>query len=238
MLSMVSMSFAIFVITAALIIIKMLRPWIYDFLIVRLTEGMYREVLQRLESGSTLLDVGIGTGTALMRNKQLILNKNIKVIGVDYDKDYVDKCNENIKEFGMEKQVRVIHESIYDFNESFEHRFDAVYFSSSLMIMPDPVTALTHCITMLKNQRNGIIYSTQTFEENRNAVLEFVKPLLKWITTIDFGTVTYLKDFMATIDKAGLVVIENKVLGKNAHFSFRSFRLMAMQLQPHKTREK
>ncbi len=226
---MVSPGVIVLIFTAAIVAIKICRPWIYDMLIVRLTEGMYREVLQRLDPGSTLLDVGVGTGTALMRNKQLILEKDIAIIGVDCDKDYVEKCRDNIREFGMEKQVRVFHESIYDFNRALDLRFDAVYFSSSLMILPDPVEALTHCNSMLKDSRNGLIYSTQTFEENRNVILEVVKPLLKWITTIDFGSVTYLDAFMKTVKAAGMVAVENKVLGTNSHFSTRSYRLIAMK---------
>ena len=49
----------------------------------------------RLDDNAILLDVGIGTGTALLRNKELIL-KNLQIIGVDYDRDYVLKCDKDI----------------------------------------------------------------------------------------------------------------------------------------------
>lgn len=60
------------------------------------------------------------------------------------------------------------------------------------MIMPDPVAALVHVAGLLKP--GGQIYVTQTFEKEYNAVLSTVKPLLKYLLTIDFGKVTYEKD--------------------------------------------
>ena len=68
------------------------RVWIYDVAIIKMTRVWYREVLKRLPDNARVLDVGIGTGTALICNKDLIKQKNITVVGIDYDKDYVDKC--------------------------------------------------------------------------------------------------------------------------------------------------
>ena len=217
----------IFVITA-----RFLRPWIYDVLIVKLTVRFYKEVLMRLDDNAILLDVGIGTGTALLKNKELILKKGIKVIGVDYDEDYVNKCDENIKDYNLQNNVTVFHKSIYDYNTSLNTKFDAIYFSSSLMIMPDPVKALTHCISMFKYKNQGKVYVTQTFEEKKNILLEFVKPLLKFIITIDFGNITYFNDFMDTMNRAGLKVIENKKLGGQG--SARTYRLISLKVGLHK----
>ena len=56
---------------------------IYDFLIVRMTANWYKAVLERLEADSRLLDVGIGTATALARNKELVLKRRVTVIGIE-----------------------------------------------------------------------------------------------------------------------------------------------------------
>ena len=53
----------------------------------------------------------------------------------------------------------------------------------------DPVAALKRVAGMLRN--NGRIYCTQTLETTRNRVLELLKPWFKFVTTIDFGNVTY-----------------------------------------------
>ena len=102
---MVSAGIIVFAFTALAVLIKICRPWIYDVLIVRLTEGMYREVLQRLDPGSTLLDVGIGTGTALLANKTMMCDKNIYVVGVDYEQCYINKGKKNVRNENLNDKI-------------------------------------------------------------------------------------------------------------------------------------
>eukprot|EP00484_Ammonia_sp_Unknown_P021769 CAMPEP_0197028036 /NCGR_PEP_ID=MMETSP1384-20130603/7841_1 /TAXON_ID=29189 /ORGANISM="Ammonia sp." /LENGTH=230 /DNA_ID=CAMNT_0042456973 /DNA_START=35 /DNA_END=727 /DNA_ORIENTATION=+ len=214
---------------ALFLINRYLRPHIYNVIAITLTAGFYQQVLDRLDNNATLLDVGIGTGKALVRNKQLIVKKNLKIVGVDYDADYIKQCKEEIKKHHLEKHVSAVCVSIYDYNKSLSTKFDAVYFSSSLMIMPDQVAALTHCTAMLKSRTAGKIYATQTFENKKNGLLETIKPMLKWITTIDFGTITYHKDFMRTVQKAQLRVSEDTELGGQG--SARTYRLITLQCE-------
>lgn len=56
---------------AALFLIHFNRALIYDLVIVKMTAQWYQRVLSRLPQNSLLLDVGIGTGTALLRNEVL-----------------------------------------------------------------------------------------------------------------------------------------------------------------------
>jgi hypothetical protein len=53
----------------------------------------------------------------------------------------------------------------------------------------------------------GQILCTQTFQKEPNRALEISKPLLKFLTTIDFGNVTYEPDFYAAVKRAGLQVL-------------------------------
>lgn len=57
-----------------------------------MTSVWYYAVLQSLPDGARVLDIGIGTATALIKNKDLIKSKNISVVGVDYDSDYIRKA--------------------------------------------------------------------------------------------------------------------------------------------------
>lgn len=204
--------------------LRLARAKVYDALIVRLTTGWYAEVLYRLPKRSKLLDVGIGTGTALANNRDLLVSKGISVEGVDYDADYVDKCRALIAERELKDRVSVRHASIYDFKGG---PYDGAYFSSSLMIMPDPVAALRHAASMLN--AGGYIYVTQTIQTQRSKVVEVGKPLLKYLTTIDFGTVTYESDLLATFKKAGLTVTENVAISGSTMDSTRSFRLFTLK---------
>ena len=46
---------------------SMAKSFVYDTVILHMTERWYRTVLERLDDGSILLDVGIGTGGASAR---------------------------------------------------------------------------------------------------------------------------------------------------------------------------
>jgi len=67
----------------------MIRSFIYDSLILRLTSRWYAEVLRRVPEGATLLDVGIGTAGALLANGDLVKRKCMRVVGIDIDADYI-----------------------------------------------------------------------------------------------------------------------------------------------------
>ena len=58
----------ILAVVALLVLINRLSPLIYDIVIVKMTALWYRSVLDRLPRGARVLDVGIGTGSALAAN--------------------------------------------------------------------------------------------------------------------------------------------------------------------------
>jgi hypothetical protein len=80
--------------------------------------------------------------------------------------------------------------------------------SGSFMLLPDPAGALRH---VAKLRAWGQVF-TQTFEHGRSRSLEVVKPLLRWVTTIDFGRVTYEDDFNTALSDAGMYVVERQLL--------------------------
>lgn len=178
-----------------------MRARIYDAAIVHLTAGWYRTVLSRLPVGCRLLDVGIGTGSALLANAALLAARDLHVTGVDIDADYVARCRAAVAAHDLGGRVMVRHESVTD------HRggpYDAVYFSASFMLLPDPPAALRHVGTLLAP--GGQVWFTQTFEHRRSRVVEVVKPLLRRVTTIDFGRVTYEDDFRHAVAAGGMTL--------------------------------
>ncbi|TMW56900.1 hypothetical protein Poli38472_002825 [Pythium oligandrum] len=205
-------------------VLRLFRARVYDTLIVNLTTEWYEHVLTRLPTKANLLDVGIGTGLALANNKALITSKELTVDGVDYDLDYVKRCLGLMKKEGLDDAVRVHHASIYDYRGG---PYDAVYFSGSLMIMPAPAQALKDAVSMLKP--HGRVYITQTIQTKRSILAEYGKPLLKFLTTIDFGQVTYEEDLLLAFKKAGLSVVENIAISGSTLTSTRSFRLIVLK---------
>ena len=180
-----------------------LRGAVYDTLIVRMTADWYRAVLQRLAAGCRLLDVGIGTGAALIANAELLGERDVRVMGVDVDAAYVERCRAAIARHGLGDRITVRHESI-DRHQG--GPYDAVYFSGSFMLLPDPAGTLRRVRSLLVP--GGSVYFTQTFEHRRSRAVELAKPLLRPLTGIDFGRVTYEPDFRATLAAADFRLVE------------------------------
>lgn len=194
-----------------------MRGLIYDAVIRPLTTQWYREVLVRLAPRQLLLDVGIGTGGALVNNAALVRQKDLRVTGVDIDPDYVERCRKLIGRTHLDDQVAVRLESIYDHEANIP--YDAVYFSASFMLLPDPARALAHVRTLLAP--SGRVFFTQTFQEKPSRLLEKAKPMLHRVTTIHFGQVTYEADFLRIVEESGLRLEELATIGRQGHRTFR-----------------
>lgn len=188
----------------------MLRSLLYDTLILRLTTRWYAEVLSRVPEGATLLDVGIGTAGALLANAEAVKRKDLRIIGIDIDADYIERARRRLNASSLVELAAVRLESVYD------HRggpYDAVYFSASFMLLPEPERALRHCCALLKP--GGRMYFTQTIQQRPSRFMERFKPLLKRLTSIDFGQVTYAEAFKAQLDAADLALEEFTLLSRH-----------------------
>ena len=195
-----------------------MRAWIYDLALMGLTPRWYREVLERVPIGSQILDVGIGTGGAIARNADLVRAKDLRIVGLDVDADYLKQCHKVLCKVGLTGHVVTRLESIY------EHQggpYDAVYFSASFPLLPDPVKALQHACTLLAPGKP--IFFTQTFHHRKSKFLEKLKPMLHRFTTMHFGRVTYEEDFRRVLNEAGLELEELATMGRHTQHS--SFRL-------------
>lgn len=183
------------------------RASIYDAAVVRMTAAWYRSVLERLPPGCRLLDIGIGTGAALLANAGILRDQDLHVTGIDIDAAYVERCRRAVARGALDDRIRVRIESVDD------HRggpYDAAYFSGSFMLLPDPSRALRHVAALLAP--GGRVYFTHTFEHERSRAAELVKPLLRLITTIDFGRVTYEPEFRRALAAAGVELDELRIL--------------------------
>ena len=206
---------------------------IYDFLIIKMTRVWYKAVLDRLPGGARILDVGIGTATALVKpeNKEILERKNIVVVGIDYEKDYIDRAGERVAQAGLADRVKLNCTSIYNpkLRSLFQgaSRFDAIYFSGSLTLLPDPAAALKATCAMLTD--NGLIYVTQTFQNKKSPIAERVKPLLQRFTSIDFGKVTYFTEIHEIATKAGLKILEDGPIPGSIDNSTQTARMVVMR---------
>jgi hypothetical protein len=82
------------------------------------------------------------------------------------------------------------------------------------MIIPkiEREAVLQKAITSLSKNGQRTVYFTQTHQRHHSTLVASIKPLLKWVTTIDFGKITYEDDFVKTLSEAGLTITERKEL--------------------------
>jgi ubiquinone/menaquinone biosynthesis C-methylase UbiE len=145
--------------------------------IIRMTTKWYAAVLAdmktRIGTGSRttphrMLDIGIGTASALAANSEAVVANGVDVVGIDYDAAYIKKADAVIEKAGLRQCVRVHCCSIFEDGlasrliQENESKFDAAYFSGSFTLLPDPAKALQVCRELVRP--NGHIYITQTFQ--------------------------------------------------------------------------
>lgn len=91
-------------------------------------------------------------------------------------------------------------------------KVDIVYFSGSFSLLPDPKGALLMTIPFVsKNNDNdkktssGLVYITQTYQKRVPPLLGSVKPMLKYLTTIDFGQLVKVDEIKNMLNDKELI---------------------------------
>ena len=140
----------------------------------------------------------------------------------------MEVCSEDgLLKSPAEKKPRIalVCKSIHDYSpaSATARAFDVVYFSGSFMIIPNQVLALKRCMGFLKEANSAAtntpnILFTQTFEKRGmvGSLMRRLKPLFKYILTIDFGEVTFEEDFLKVCEEAGVKVLEIETIRATA----------------------
>jgi hypothetical protein len=125
-------------------------------------------------------------------------------------------------------------------------QFHAVYFSGSFSLLPDMVGAIQAVTPLLLQQTTtpnnavgGKIYITQTYQRQLPfpMLLSYIKPLLRYLTTIDFGqlvTEQQAEDlFYRQIQErtCGMKVLEHEVMDRSVNTSMQAAYLTVLQVQ-------
>uniref|UniRef100_A0A7S2TH62 Methyltransferase domain-containing protein n=1 Tax=Lotharella oceanica TaxID=641309 RepID=A0A7S2TH62_9EUKA len=220
------------VIAGAMFLMRRNAAAVYDLFIVRMTTVWYRVVLERLRKDQRLLDIGIGTAAALCKNAKTLKDKGLRVSGIDYEKDYITAAERLVVQHNLQAQAEVYCRSVYDpglaslLCPEGTEKFDAAYFSGSITLMPDPPKALEVAADLCKP--GAKIYITQTFQLKHSPIAARVKPLLKYITTIDFGQLTYMQELDEIVKKAGMKIEENIPIAGSVQTQYQSARLVVV----------
>ena len=63
---------------------------------------------------SRVLDIGIGTASALVRNQELVLGRRVTVVGIDPEREYATKAARVVAAAGLADAIKVHCVSIYE----------------------------------------------------------------------------------------------------------------------------
>ena len=189
-----------------------MRNLLYNLIINDFTDSCYEICLNYFPDYSTILDVGIGNGKMLKRYHRLIRSKNLKITGVDINRVYLNNCSRLIHNYRLENYLKLYHEPIEAFEPAGHKCFDFILFSMSFMLFENQASILDKVKRCLKP--DGKIVFFQTMFKERSRLLEFIKPKLKYLTTVDFGKMTYENEFFALLERQNLSITRDRATSK------------------------
>lgn len=184
----------------------MLRNALYNVLISKLTNAGYSAFLDQVEPGARILDIGVGNGLMLRRHHELIAAKELTILGLDLDGDYLSQCQRLIEEFGLGDRMKVERRNFLE--KPVDGPFDVVFFSQSLPLIDRKQTALDTALELLAP--GGHLAFFHTIQRQSSRFLEFIKPRLKYLSTIEFGRVIYQADFEELLGRFELEAVSNR----------------------------
>jgi alpha-N-acetylglucosaminidase len=182
------------------------------------TPALYSEFLDRVEDGSRICDVGIGNGACLELNMELIKRKNLEIVGIDIDKEYIEACKERITKCNLNATAHV--QDLLTFLPPEEDKFDHVVFMESFPVIPEElmIKLVQHaCDNLLKPNGHLAMVHNLVRDEDVSPMAKFFKPYMKWVPFIlcDFGRLTSVSDFNNFISKVGYKVTTHEVLAQD-----------------------
>lgn len=190
--------------------IKRLRNRLYRFFIHNATFYCYENCLNYFAPESVILDVGIGNGTMIHDFHPVIREKGLEINGIDINRHYLSQCGDLIRKYRMENHIRIYHQAVEQFRPPAPRCYDFILFSMSFMLFQDQQAVLDRVLEWLKPDGCLVFFQTVFWDHSR--LLDFLKPKLVYLTTVDFGTVVYGDEFQDFLRENRLRVIEDRMI--------------------------
>lgn len=159
--------------------------------------GFY-ESIKSVPDGSSILDVGCGDGIYYTGEKiiSLIKAKNLTIHSVDIDDGAIPICQKRIKLAGLSDRVTSECKDLLLINKT----YDIILFMESFPVIPRELMArmIAHARTISKE-----LLLFHNLVEEKNALVEWMKPRIKYLTLVDFGQLTSVKEMEEECRKWG-----------------------------------
>jgi len=187
--------------------------FLYKLILGDVTELCYRNCLDYFSNGAAVLDVGIGNGLMLENHHELIKRKGLRITGLDVNERYIEHTRELIRRYGLQDHVEAHLCPVEEYRPEPGEAFDYVLFSMSFMLLSAQERILERVKQWLGPE--GEIVFFQTMFRDKSRLLDWIKPKLKYITSVDFGEAVYEDDFFRLLERNGLAVIRDRTLKRN-----------------------
>jgi len=189
-----------------------MKSLLYNLVINDLSRHCYENCLNYFPQRSAVLDVGIGNGAMLRNFHPLIRSKNLRITGIDINRYYLEHCRQLIEKYGLQDNITIYRMPVEEYEPAPSASFDFILFSMSFMLFKDQDSVLERTMSWLKP--GGKIIFFQTIHKDRFPLMEFIKPKLKYLTTVEFGKVTYEHEFRTTLQEHNLQVDRDNLIKK------------------------
>ena len=187
-----------------------MKNYIYKLFINRVTNYCYQNCLNYVSENTSILDVGIGNGVMMENFHDLIKSKRLNITGIDINEQYLNHCECVIQKHHLQDYVEIQCERVENFLPLKTPFYSFILFSMSFMLVQDQGRVLDRVKKWLKP--DGKILFFQTMFKEKMGLMEFIKPKLKYVTTIDFGEVIYENDFFNLLKSKELAVVEDRLI--------------------------
>ncbi len=176
------------------------------------TPNLFYYTIKKIKPNSRVLDFGCGNGICYSNQliKDLIVQNNLQVQGIDIDKVYIEKCLQRIKNEKLQSYVNIKLQDVMEYKVEQEEKYDYIILSESAPLLSEIFLKkiVKHMIKDLLKHDGKIIF-INNLTENSTPTMKKIKPLLKYISMIDFGRVLTKEEFISL----------SKDLDKNIEFN-------------------
>jgi cyclopropane fatty-acyl-phospholipid synthase-like methyltransferase len=159
------------------------------------TYNAYNLILDDIEEGSTILDVGSGDGVYFTNPEVVkkIKEKKLKIKCVDIDKNAINVCKYRTEKYKLTSFVETESIDLLKIKD----KYDYVLFMDCypviniylMFLMINHTKKLTENIFLYHN-----LYHTE------NTFLSFIKPKIKYFTFVDFGRLTTESEMLKVLE--------------------------------------
>ena len=156
------------------------------------TTRYYRQFLECVPKNTTIYDIGIGNARALLNNRDVIVSKNLKIIGFDINDDVLSIANAHVQRASLEDRITLNNKNIMEVTRIPKN--SCVVFSNSWALIENSTDILSHIKNIIDTK--GTIYILTTLEDRVIQWKQFLKKNIRYILgrRLDFGRTVGLRE--------------------------------------------